>query len=171
MKQIRIGYNHEAKRQDDINRPKKASYLLELQEFFNEYQLTFKEESTNYNECFQVQFENVHSDNFPQFVSLKKMLELSEVNFEVLDALEHHYRQTPSVDNDRDYNIYTQNQRQIDAYNLAHRCLDLINDLGELYSPINNKLFNELSISFKGIVTIDRHTSKRSVNVARIKSL
>ena len=48
MKQIKIGYDHEAKRLGDINRRKKASYLLELQEFFNEYQLTFKEESDNY---------------------------------------------------------------------------------------------------------------------------
>ena len=171
MKQIRIGYDHEAKRLDDINRPKKASYLLELQEFFNEYQLTFKEESTNYNECFQVQFESVHSDNFPNFVSVKKMLELSEVNFEVLDALEQYYRTTPSVDNDRDYNIYTSNQRQIDAYNLALRTLDIINELGDLYTPINQKLYNELSVLFRGIITIDKHSSKRSVNVTRIKAL
>jgi|GEM_PF-2924477 len=171
MKQIKIGYDHEAKRLGDINRRKKASYLLELQEFFNEYQLTFKEESDNYKKCFQVQFENTHSDNFPNFVSVIKMLELAEVNFEVLDALEHHYRQTPFVPEDIDYNIYTSNQRQIDAYNLALKTLDIINELGEIYTPINNKLFNELSVNFRGIVTIDKHTSKRSVNVARIKAL
>lgn len=172
MKQIKIGYDHEAKRLGDINRRKKASYLLELQEFFNQYQLQFKLESDNYNECFQEQFENVHSDNFPNFVSLKKMLELSEVNFAVLDALELHYRQTPSVDADVDYTIYAVNERQINAFNLANRCLELIDELGNVFgTPINNKVFNELSISFKGIVTIDRHTSKRSVNVNRIKAL
>ena len=171
MKQIRIGYDQEAKRVGDINRRKKASYLLELQEFFNHFDLTFKEESTNYVQCFQEQFQERHSDSFPQFVSLEKMLELSEVRFDVLTALEQHYRQTPFVPEDVDYNIYTSNQRQIDAYNLALRTLDIINELGEIYTPINNKLFNELSVNFRGIVTIDKHTSKRSVNVARIKAL
>jgi hypothetical protein len=99
------------------------------------------------------------------------MYELAEVNFEVLIALERCYKEIAPIDNNRDYNIYTKNDNQVNAYNLGLQLLDVINKTGDLYSPINNKTFNEISICFRGLVTIDKYTSKRMVNHKKIQNL
>jgi hypothetical protein len=171
MPKIKMGYDYESKRRDDINRPKKASYLLELESFFNDYDLTFKEDAESYVQSFRGQFEIRYSDSFPVFVNIDKMLELSEVSFDVLIALERFYKEIPPIDNERDYNIYTLNERQDQAFKIATDCLVLIERIGDLYSPINNKQFNDLSISLRGLITIDKNTSKRAVNCQRIQSL
>ena len=171
MERIKIGFDYEAKRQDDSNRPKKASYLLELEAFFYKYQLEFIDEKICFVQSFKEQFALQHSDSFPEFVSLKKMYELAEVNFEVLIALERCYKEIAPIDNNRDYNIYTKNDNQVNAYNLGLELLDVINKTGNLYSPINNKTFNEISICFRGLVTIDKYTSERTVNHKKIQNL
>mgnify|MGYP000907669418 len=171
MEKIIIGYDYEAKRQDDLNRPKKASYLLELEAFFYKYQLEFIENESCFVQSFKEQFALEHRDSFPEFVSLKKMYELAEVNFEVLIALERCYKEIAPIDNNRDYNIYTKNDNQVNAYNLGLQLLDVIKETGDLYSPINNKTFNEISICFRGLIIIDKYTSKRTVNHKKIQNL
>ena len=171
MNKIKIGFDYNAKRIDDLNRPKKASYQLELEQFFDSYSLQFNENDSNYTTSFKEQFDVIHKKNFPEFVSLDKRLELSEIDFGILDDLEQFYKAIPKIYNEKDYTIYATSERQIEAFNLAHTVLDLIKQIESFYGTLSQKTYNELTISLRGIITIDKRTSERCINVNRIKNV
>lgn len=171
MDKIKIGYDYNAEQLDRKNAPIKEGYYQALVEYFNRYELNIPIDTLNFSDTFVIEFEKMHRDAFPSFVTLEKMLELSSVNLDEIRTIERHYYSIPEVDKDQDYNIYAITEREIVSYDLSAHCLSIVDEFEGLFGKMSQKQYNELCILFKGLITTDRRTGERSINPQRIKNI
>jgi len=168
---IKIGFDYKRQSIELKQLGSKNRIWKDIDAFFTKYDLILKEGVTDFEADFKRLFKEEHGQVFPVFVPLDSILKLSNVDLELLASLENQHNRLPIINPDEDYTIYANTPRQIESYKLANKLLDLVKEHETFYGKMHEKLYTELSICFRGLITVDPRTSTRSINVNRIKNV
>lgn len=170
---MKIGFNHDLKKQHERDVAQKQQLFIEAEGFFRRYDLELTDPQKahdSFTDHFRSQFSVMYADRFPKFLSVDEMMSTWNVDLRELASIEEQYKAircpfdplTQDIRSDVNYEIHTTNDTQTERFKIAQDMIELIKRMESIGDRVNS---THLQTAVRGLITTDRRTGELIPNI------